>query len=342
MKALKLVAPQRLELGTLPDPPDPGPGEVLVRLRSTGVCGSDMHFFSEGGIAGYAAEYPRVLCHEPAGEVLELGKGVEDLAVGTKVAVEPAIVREECEFSRSGHPNKARHGSFFGGDIPGALREYAVMPRRNLLAMPEGMTFADASFIEPLAVLLHSMELAELKMGESVTVMGAGPIGLLAVALSKLAGASTVIVADRVEHRLKRAIELGADLAINIDKDSPVDAVMDLTGWGTHVVFDAAGKPESISNSVACLRPGGRMVLIGIPSESPVPVDFWRAMHSEATIKVQHRSNGNDHDALDMLKRGVIRSDAIISHRFSMENGQEAFDTMQSYRDGIIKPLIEW
>ncbi len=342
MKALQLVAPRRLEMGELPDPPDPGPDEVLVRLRSTGVCGSDMHFFSEGGIAGYPADYPRVLCHEPGGEALAVGRGVTDLPVGAKVAVEPAIVREECEFSRKGHPNKARHGSFLGGDVPGALREYALIPRRNLLAMPAGMTFADASFVEPLAVLLHSMELAELRLGESVAVMGAGPIGLLAAAVSKLAGASTVIVADRIEHRLKRAVELGADAAVNIDRDSPVDAVMDLTKLGAHVVFDAAGKPDSIRSALGCLRPGGRMVLIGIPSASPVPVDFWRAMAVEATIKVQRRSNGNDHDALELMRRGAVRSDSIISHRFPLEKGQEAFETMEAYRDGVIKPLIEW
>ena len=329
-------------MGTLPDPPDPGPDEALVRLRSTGVCGSDLHFFSEGGIAGFSADYPRVLCQEPGGEVLAVGRNVTDLPVGAKVAVEPAIVREECEFSRGGHPNKALHGSFLGGDVPGALREYAVMPRRNLLAMPEGMTFADASFVEPLAVLLHSMELAELHMGESVAVIGAGPIGLLAAALAKFSGAAAVVVADRIAHRLERAAQLGADAAVNIDRESPVDAVMDMTGRGAHVVFDAAGKPDSVRTALECLRPGGRMVLIGIPSASPVPVDFWRAMAVEATIKVQRRSNGNDHEALDLMKRGVIRSDSIVSHRFPLEKGQEAFEAMEAYRDGVIKPLIEW
>ncbi len=342
MKALKLVAQRRLEMGELPNPPDPGPDEALVRLRSTGVCGSDMHFFSEGVIAGRPADYPRVLCHEPAGEVLAVGRDVADLPVGTKVAVEPAIVREECEFTRTGHPNKALHGLFLGGDVPGALREYAVMPRRNLLAMPVGMTFADAAFVEPLAVLLHSMELADLRLGESVAVMGAGPIGLLAVAVSKLCGAAKVVVTDRIEHRLRRARDIGADAAVNIDKESPVDAVMDLTQFGVHVVFDAAGKPDSIRNALNCLRPGGCLVLIGIPSASPVPVDFWRAMDVEATIKVQRRSNGNDHDALELMKRGAIRSDSIISHRFPLEKGQEAFEMMESYRDGVIKPLIEW
>ncbi len=342
MKALQLVAPRHLELGTLPDPPDPRHDEVLVRLRATGVCGSDMHTFSEGSIGGTDAVYPSVLGHEPAGEVLETGRGVMDLPAGTKVAVEPFVIRSECEFTRTGRHNLALDHAFMGKDYPGALREYVVMPRRNLVPIPASMSFADAAFIEPLAVVLHTFELAELRMGETVAVIGTGPIGLIAVAVAKLTGASVIVAADSLPHRLARASRLGATATVNVTKEPPDDAVMDLTGCGAHVVVDAAGNPESINSAIRCLRPGGRMVLVGIPSASAIPVNFWPALEREARIHVQKRSNGNDHEALRLLERGLLRSDDIMSHRFPLERGQEAFELFADYRDGVIKPLIHW
>ena len=176
----------------------------------------------------------------------------------------------------------------------------------------------------PLAVLIHSVELARLQMSESVLVMGAGPIGVLGVAIAKIAGASRVIVADRVEHRLAAACEAGADAAVNIDREPVRDAVMDLThGLGVHVAFDAAGKPDSINTALGCLRFGGRLVIIGIPSQQLVGVDLWKAMHQEVSIHVQKRSNANDHEALDMLARGQIDTSQFVTHRIPLKGWRE-------------------
>lgn len=342
MNSLQLVAPHELDVRPMDAPPDPGPGEVLVRIRAVGVCGSDMHFYQEGGICGSSAYYPMVLGHEPGGEVAGLGPGVEGLSTGDVVAVEPAMLRAECEFSRKGMRNLSDNIEFLGGlDAPGALREYAVLPAENCLAMPEGSTFTDAAFVEPLAVLLHSMELAEMTLGDTVAVMGAGPIGLLAVAVAKLAGASKIIVADKIENRLKKALEIGADEAVNISNASVSDAVMDLTRYGAHVVIDAAGKADSLNNAMACARPAGRIVLIGIPSHEAIALHLWKAMGKELTVRFQKRSNGNDHDAVDMMRRGLISSDTIMTHWFSLADGHKAFELMESREDGVIKPVVE-
>lgn len=327
----------------MPDPPDPEPGEVTVRIRAVGVCGSDMHFYLEDGCAGTPAAYPQVLGHEPAGEIAAVGAGVADLKPGDRVAVEPAISCGRCEPCRTGRRNLCGRAQFMGGiQLPGLLREYAVMPRENALKVPPHMSFAAAATIEPIAVLLHSMELAGLQLGETVAVMGAGPIGLLALQMAKLAGASVVVVGDKVPHRLARAEELGADQVVDVSKESISDAAHDLTGGrGVHVVFDAAAKQESINASVRSVRAGGRIVLIGIPSAETIALELWPALQSEATLVVQHRSNGGDHAALELLEDGRLDPASILSHRYPLSEGHRAFATMGEYADGVIKPWIE-
>lgn len=343
MQALQLVAPRELDVRTIPDPPDPGPGEVVVRLRACGVCGSDMHYYLEDNCAGTPALYPSVLGHEPAGEIAAIGKGVETLAVGDRVAVEPAICCGKCEPCLTGKRNLCENVLFMGGvQLPGLLREFAVVPAHNVLKIGADMDFAAAVAIEPIAVLLHALNLADLRVGETVAVMGAGPIGLLAVQLAKMAGASTVVCGDRVAHRLKKAEELGADVVVDVDEDSVSDAVLDVTHHkGAHVVFDAAGKTASINAAIASARNAGRVVIIGIPSQEESPVKLWDAMSRELTITVQKRSNGNDHDALELLAAGKIDPSSIISHRFGLDRGDEAFRRMGEYSDGIVKPVIE-
>lgn len=343
MQALQLVAPQELDLRTIPDPPDPGAGEVVVRIRACGICGSDMHYYLEDNCAGTPALYPSVLGHEPAGEIVAVGAQVHDLAVGDRVAVEPALCCGKCEYCLTGKRNLCERVLFMGGvQLPGLLREYAVVPAHNVLKVPAEMDFVTATAVEPVAVLLHALNLVKLRVGESVAVMGAGPIGLLAVQLARLAGASTVVCADRVPHRLQRAQELGADVVVNVDTDSVADAVLDMTHHkGAHVVIDAAGKTASINASIASARHAGRIVIVGIPSQAETPVRLWEAMQRELTITVQKRSNGNDHDALALLASGKIDAASFVSHRFPIERGADAFKMMGAYADGIIKPVIE-
>ena len=343
MEALQLVAPREMEVRTMPDPPDPGPWEVAVRIRAVGVCGSDMHFYLEDGCAGTPAAYPQVLGHEPAGEVVAVGPGVDDLKVGDRVAIEPAISCSRCEYCRAGRRNLCEYIQFMGGiQLPGLLREYAVVPRENALKVPDAMSFVDAAAIEPVAVLLHARNLAQLQLGETVAVMGAGPIGLLALQVAKLAGASKVVIGDKVPHRLQRARELGADQVVDVSKDSIVDAARDMTGGhGVHVVFDAAGKAASINAAIQSIRPAGRIVIIGIPSQAETGVELWPALQAEASIIVQKRNNGNDHAALELIESGQIDPASILSNRYRLADGGKAFAAMGEYADGVIKPVIE-
>jgi L-iditol 2-dehydrogenase len=196
--------------------------------------------------------------------------------------------------------------------------------------------------VEPLAVILHALELTHLEAGETVAVMGAGPIGLLSAAVARVAGAGRVIVADRIGPRLALARALGADVAVDISRESVVDAILDSTGGkGAHLILDAAGKPDSINPALRAVRPGGRIVLIGIPSEGITGVDLHTAMHREATLHVLKRSNKNDHAAIHLIESGRIDAAKLVTHRFPLACADRAFSTVAEYADGVAKAVVE-
>ncbi len=343
MQSVQLVARERVELRAMPDPPDPGPGEVTVRVRAVGICGSDMHYYLEGGCAGHPAMYPSVLGHEPAGEVIEAGPGVEHLKRGDRVAIEPAITCGACEYCRAGRYNLCEKILFMGGrELPGLMRELATIPAANAMPIPDALSFAAAAVVEPLAVILHALELAPIEAGQTVAVMGAGPIGLLSAAVAHLSGAGRVIIADRLPHRLELARQLGADTTVHIDEQPVTDAILDLTGGrGAHLILDAAGKPDSINAALRAVRPGGRVVLIGIPSESLTGLDLHAALGREATLIAQKRSNRNDHAALELLASGRIDAGKLVTHCFPLDRADRAFDTVARYADGVGKAVVE-
>ena len=341
MKSIQMVAPRVLELREMPMPPDPGPGEALVRMRAVGICGSDMHWYLEGGVGSFRAVYPQILGHEPAGEIVAVGKGVTEFAPGQRVAMEPAITCGHCEFCLSGRHNNCSSSKFMGSpQAHGFFREYANVPVRNMVAVPDGMSFARATVIEPVSVLLHVLELTEIRLGDTVAVMGAGPIGLLTAAIARTAGASRIFVADKVAHRLAFAKEMGADVCVSTMRQL-VEAVRDETrGRGVDVVFDAAAAPETINTCMQVARLSGRVVLIGIPSELSFPVDIHTAMAKELNIQTIKRSNHNGHAAIELMQSGRI-PESLVTHRMPLEQTPAAFEKVAAYADGVGKVVIE-
>lgn len=342
MKSIQLVARRTLEPREMPMPPDPGPGEALVKLCAVGLCGSDMHWYLEGGIGGYRAVYPQVLGHEPAGKIVAIGKDVAGLSPGQKVALEPAITCGRCEFCLAGHHNNCMASLFMGSpQMPGLFREYAVVPARNVVAIPANMSFAQATVIEPLSVILHILELVEIRLGDTVAVLGAGPVGALTAMVARIAGASCIFMADKLPHRLRLAREMCADVCVNTNSESLLQAVLDHTGGrGVDIAFDAAASPETVNMGIAVARPGGRLVLIGIPVASEMPIDIMTAMFKELSIQTVKRSNHNAHAAIELLESGRI-SDKLITHRLPLAQTPAAFETLAHYADGVGKVVIE-
>src|SRR5260370_6750857 len=320
-------------------PADPGADEILVKLRAVGICGSDMHWYTDGSIYGFRAQYPQVLGHEPAGEVVAAGRGVAGVKIGDRVSIEPTISCGRCEYCLRGQHNNCVSSKFMGSpQLPGLLREYASVPAHNATLVPETFSYAQASLIEPVAVIMHMLELVEIRAGDTVAVLGAGPIGLLAAAVARHAGATQILMTDKLPHRIRMAQDLGATVAVPISQFR--DAGLDKTrGRGVDLAIDAAGAAETINTALAVTRLGGTFVLIGIPNHVPVAVDLYSLQAKEIRFQPVKRSNHRAQPAIPLLAAGAIPQ-AILTHRLSLEQAPAAFEMLAEYPAGIGKLAV--
>ncbi len=322
--------------------PDPGPGEVQVHVAAVGVCGSDLHSYSEGAVGDSPCVYPMVLGHEPAGVVVKTGAGVAGWSPGDRAAFEPALYCYHCEFCLSGHHNVCANLRFMSNpEEPGFFREYLNLPARNLLALPVGMGLEVATMIEPLAVVLHSMQFATLQPGETAAVFGTGPIGLLTVIALKLAGAQRVWAVDPVAHRLDLARTAGADAVVDPRAVDPVRQILQDTGnRGVDVTIDCGGRYDSINQCIHATRNAGRVVITAIPSEVRVPVEFSPLRRKEITLYNVRRSNHESAAALATLADHLPRFAPLVTHTLPLDQIAQAFSQLENYADGVGKLVI--
>jgi L-iditol 2-dehydrogenase len=322
--------------------PDPGPQEVQVRVAAVGICGSDLHSYSEGAVGDSRCVYPMVLGHEPAGTILKTGVDVTGWVPGDRAAFEPAIYCYHCEFCLSGHHNVCANLRFMSnpGD-PGFFRDIANIPAKNLIAIPATLTLEQATLVEPLAVALHSMQFAALQSGETAAVFGVGPIGLLTVIALKLAGAGRVWAVDPVAHRLELARAVGADAVIASTALDPVRQILqDTGGRGVDMAIDCGGKDGSINQCINATRNAGRVVVTAIPSEVLVPLAFHPLRRKEIALFNVRRSNHESGAALQMLMAHMPRFARMITHTRPLEDIGRAFALLENYEDGVGKIVI--
>jgi len=342
MRSIQLVAPRTLEEREMPQPPDPGHGEITVRIRAVGVCGSDLHWYQDGRVGEYAAHYPIVLGHEPAGEVVAVGPGVKTFATGDRVVIEPSLTCGHCEHCLKGHHNNCLHFVFMGGvQAPGSFLEFATIPAGNATRFSKEFTFAQATLAEPLAVMMHMLELIDIHVGDTVAVTGAGPIGMLAAAVAKASGAGRVFVADKLGYRLKMAKDMGADATIDMSSASLVDSVLAATRQrGVDLVLECAGAAETVNAGIRMARQGGTVMLIGILSEINPKIDIHTAMMKELKLQTLKRSNHCAEEALKLLSSGKVPM-SLITHTLPLAETPKAFQMLNDYTDGVGKAVIE-
>lgn len=341
MRVAELVAPRSFRIAER-STSDPAAGEVQVAVHAVGICGSDLHAYAEGSVGDSPCRYPVVLGHEPAGVVLRAGPGVTGWAQGDRVALEPAIYCYHCALCRGGRHNLCERLRFLSAnDEPGFFREVVNLPAENLLAVPGTVSLDEATLVEPLAVALHSLALAQPRLGETAAVFGAGPIGLLTVAALKWAGVARVWAIEPVPARRALARQMGADAAIDPAAADPTAEILSDTGKrGVDLAIDCATKAGTVNQSLAVARRGGRVVVTGIASERQVPIDVHLWRRKEVPLLPVRRSSGEGPLARDLLARHTALLGAIVTHRQPLERIGQAFATVEGYEDGVGKMLV--
>ncbi|HXZ43817.1 MAG TPA: alcohol dehydrogenase catalytic domain-containing protein, partial [archaeon] len=326
MRVAKVVTPREIHLEETPLPA-PGPGEVLVRVKAVGICGSDLQYYAHGRIGDLQFTAGHVLGHEVAGVIEALGPDTDGLAPGTPVVVDPAIPCGGCRYCMAGHPNLCRSLRFLGSPpTPGGLCEYLTHPAHLVLSLPGDTACAVGAISEALGVAIHAVDLSHLRLGESAAVFGCGPIGLLIARVAQLAGASPVLASEPLAHRRKAASLFGVASAYDPDREDVVRAIRERTGGdGVDVAFEAAGDPEAVEAAVASVKPGGRVVIIGIPSDDRIAFTASVARRKDLLIRVAHRMKHTYPRAIRLVESGRVDLRSLATHRFPLAEVARAF-----------------
>jgi len=330
MKSVRLHGTGDLRIHDEPVP-IAGAGEKLVCIKSVGVCGSDLHWFSEGEIGDAKLDQPLVLGHEFAGET-------ED---GQRVAIDPANPCGRCEFCERGHPNLCDNMIFAGhGNHDGALREWMAWNEKSLFPIPDSISDAEGAMLEPLGIAIHSVDLGKIKAGMTVGVFGCGPIGLLIIQMAKLSGAANIITTDKLVHRVEAAKRFGASQAFLVEDSSQLSEIQAATdGRGVDVAFEAAGEQEAVDASVAAVTPGGKVILAGIPADDHTSFSASTARRKGLTIKLVRRMKHTYPRAIELVSKGLVDVRSLVTHRFPLDRTVEAFQ-VAARREGL-KVIIE-
>ena len=341
MRVLKLVG-QREFRWEEKDTCTPGLGEVRLRVRSVGICGSDIHVYAHGRIGETVLKSPLILGHEFSATINELGPGVKGLSLRQLVAVDPSVPCERCEFCLQGNPNFCQSLRFLGSwPHDGALSEFLCYPAHLVHPVPEEIfTSSDAAMIEPLGVALHSLKLGHVHPGDSVAVHGCGPIGLLLIQLVRNAGAIEIIAIEPIPHRRQMALELGATHSLSVD-DHQVEGVLEITkGRGVDRVFEAAGENEAVGDAIEVCKPGGRVVLIGIPVGDVTSFRASPARHKGLTIMLVRRMRHTYPRAISLVEAGKVDVRRMVTHHLPFEQTPDAFRIVENREDDVVKAVI--
>ena len=340
MKSLRLVGPRKFQWFE-EEKPEPGAGEVRIAVQAVGICGSDIHAYVHCRTGDHVMVEPMVLGHEFSGLIDAIGPGVEGLAVGDLVAVDPAIACGHCEYCLEGNPNFCVNLRFAGSvSNDGALREYLIQPATMVYRLGKAFTSSDAAMLEPLGVALHSIRLAKVKPADWVAIHGCGPIGLCLIQMARLSGAGKIIAFEPLENRRQMALKMGADHVFSPADGEAAQCIRSLGRSYVDIALEAAGDAQAVWEAVEIAKPGGEVVLVGIPKEDQTAFRASAARQKGLTIKIVRRMKHTYPQCIALVEKGLVDLRSFVTHHLPFEQAGDGYRMVEERSQGVIKAVI--
>jgi L-iditol 2-dehydrogenase len=344
MKAMMLTGIRQMEMKNVPEPEIIKPNDVKIKMLVLGICGSDIHYYTQGQIGSQKVDYPFPVGHEGAGIVIETGTEVTSVKPGDKIAIEPAMPCWECDQCLAGRHHTCRKLRFLGcpGQADGCLTEYIVMPDTSCFPLYGNLTPDHGSISEPMAIGVYAVKKTGGVAGLTIGILGFGPIGMSVMLAARAEGAFSFFITDKIDDRLIIAKKEDAHFTGNPVKENVVEKILNYSPLGLDIVFECCGQQEAFDQAVELLKPGGKLVVVGIPEFDRWSMNVENTRRKEISLQFIRRQVDCVEAALEMMETGRIKIDNMVTHRFPFSKTKEAFDLVASYGDGVMKAMIDF
>jgi L-iditol 2-dehydrogenase len=344
MRAMMLTGIRKMEMMEIPEPEISNDHDVKIRMEVVGVCGSDIHYYLHGKIGSQVVQYPFTVGHEGAGTVVGTGTAVTHVKSGDRIAIEPAMPCWKCDQCLAGRHHTCRRLKFLGcpGQAEGCLSEYIVMPETSCFPISKDLSFDEAALSEPLAIGVYAVKQSVPMPGARIAILGSGPIGMSVMLAAKAKGCERIYMTDPIGERLHCVKSAGAYWTGNPDKQDITGLIFQHEPLMLDAVFECCGKQEAVDQAFELLKPGGKLIIVGIPEFDrwSFPVDIGR--RKEITVQNIRRQVDCVEEALQDIAAGKIEARAMATHRFSFDSTGKAFDMVAGYREGVMKAIIDF
>jgi L-iditol 2-dehydrogenase len=344
MKAMLLTGIRRMEMREVDKPQIVADNDVLIKMTDVGVCGSDVHYYTRGRIGAQVVEYPFTVGHEGAGIVEAVGSVVKRVKPGDAIAIEPGTPCHKCDQCKLGREHTCRNLTYLGcpGQAEGCLSEYIVMKEDSCFPLGNNITLEEGALSEPLSIGVYAVKLSIPMQGAKVGILGCGPIGLSVLLPALAQDAEKVYVTDKLDYRLEYARKAGAVWTGNPLKTGVAKAVAEQEPELLDVVFECCGQAEAVDNALEMLKPGGKLMMIGIPETDTLEFNMDNMRRKEICVQNVRRQNHCVQPALDMIERKDFDVNIMTSHRFDFADTKKAFDLVDKYEGGVVKAIIKF